>query len=255
MPSTNEAGPIRVGASDSFDPELLVSVRDIEEAETAVSAGVSIVDFKEPSRGALAACDPKVWNEAAKQFAAAMPEDRHIRLSAALGESDSGPELGSLVPPEFSFAKVGPSGCSTAQKLSSLWGSIRLPQSVELVPVAYADHVASGTICPEQVLELVIKSGQRRMLVDTFIKDGRTLIDHFAIEQMRSLVSMAHCHGVWLAMAGSIRLREMQSLVTTGVRPDCWGVRGDVCDHRDRSGRLDPERIGLWQNAMALQAS
>ncbi|KLU07010.1 protein containing DUF556 [Rhodopirellula islandica] len=235
---------------EAGDAELLISVRDLEEAQVVVSRGVQIVDFKEPSRGALAACDPSVWRAAALQLAASLVvAGGSVQLSAALGESDTGRELAGQVPREFSFAKIGPSGCQTAQKLASVWEAICLPQSVELVPVAYADHVAAETICPEQVLELVIDSGRRRMLIDTFRKNGRTLTDHLSVEQLRSLLRTAANAGVWMALAGSVRLPEKQSLVAEGVRPNCWGVRGDVCDHRDRRGRLDPEKVTAWRDS------
>ncbi|WDQ19324.1 (5-formylfuran-3-yl)methyl phosphate synthase [Rhodopirellula sp. P2] len=238
---------------ESSEAELLVSVRDLHEAQLVISSGVRIVDFKEPSRGALAACDPSVWRAAATHLAASLRVGGGgVQLSAALGESDTGQELARQVPSEFSFAKVGPSGCQTAQKLASVWEAIGLPQSVELVPVAYADHVAAETICPEQVLGLVIDSGRRRMLVDTFVKDGRTLTDHLSAGELRSLLETAANAGVWMALAGSIRLPEKRSLVAEGVRPDCWGVRGDVCDHRDRAARLDANRVTAWRDSCGL---
>jgi hypothetical protein len=228
--------------------ELLVSVRDLREAQMAVSGQVGIVDFKEPSRGALAACESSVWRSAVVHFESSLRLGR-VRLSAALGESDTGQELSSQVPSEFSFAKIGPSRCTTTEKLAAVWEATCLPESVELVPVAYADHAAAETICPEQVLELVVDSGRQRMLVDTFTKDGRTLTDHVSIQRLLSLIQAASRHGVWLALAGSIRLQEMQELVAKGVHPNCWGVRGDVCDQRDRRGGLDATRVAAWQDA------
>ena len=37
---------------------LLVSVRNVEEAQIAIAEGVDLIDVKEPSRGALGAADP-----------------------------------------------------------------------------------------------------------------------------------------------------------------------------------------------------
>lgn len=251
----SEDRPVSSRDADSASAELLVSVRDLQEAQVAVCAGAGILDFKEPSRGALAACDPSIWMAAANELTARSLESCSFQLSAALGESVTAYELAPLVPSEFSFAKVGPSGCSTAQKLTSLWESMRLPRSVELVPVAYADHIAAGVMAPEQVLDLVIESGRRRLLIDTFVKDGRTLTDHLPIDRLKSLVSAARKHQVWLALAGSLRLKEMRSLVSGGVLPDCWGVRGDVCDQRDRTGRIDPQRVTAWHRATCSPAA
>lgn len=242
------------GKASGSVSKLLVSVRDLGEARVAVSGGVDILDFKEPSRGALAACDPCVWKSAVSEFIDGAPADCTVRLSAALGESDTGTELSSLVPPEFSFAKVGPSGCSTAKKLMELWESVRLPQSVELVPVAYADQIAADTISVEGVLDIVIESGRHRLLIDTFNKDGRTLTDHLSIDRLRALASVASEHNVWIAFAGSLRLPEMRSLMSEGVRPDCWGVRGDVCDQRERTGRINLQKVTAWRKATGSAA-
>lgn len=253
--ATSETRPSSLRRASGDAAELLVSVRDLGEARVAVSGGVNILDFKEPSRGALAACDPRVWKSAVSEFVGEAPADRTVRLSAALGESDTGANLSAHVPSEFSFAKVGPSGCSTAPKLTGLWESIRLPQPVELVPVAYADHIAAGAMSAEGVLNAVIQTGRHRLLIDTFGKDGRTLTDHMSIDRLRSLLCVASEHSVWIALAGSLRLREMRSLVNAGVRSNCWGVRGDVCDQRDRTGQMDLRKVTAWRRAIGSPAN
>jgi len=238
--------------------ELLVSVRDPEEAAIAVSAGVDVIDFKEPSRGPLAAVDPSVWQNAASRFP-------NQSLSAALGESDSAVSLAGQVPAGFRFAKVGPSWLKTVDELAAVWDrvSVELPPGVELVPVAYADHTNARCVGAEEVLERVIATGRQRWLVDTFCKDGRTLADHVSIERLTGLLTRAREAGVWVAMAGSIGLSDVMRLSEYGVTPDCWGVRGDVCransessgeKNRDttrrREGELDRDRIDKWLRAM-----
>ncbi|MDP7303223.1 MAG: (5-formylfuran-3-yl)methyl phosphate synthase, partial [Pirellulaceae bacterium] len=60
--------------------ELLVSVRDANEAQQALAGGADVIDVKEPARGALGAADPEVWHHVRR----AIPLD--VRLSVALGE-------------------------------------------------------------------------------------------------------------------------------------------------------------------------
>ncbi|MCC9658157.1 (5-formylfuran-3-yl)methyl phosphate synthase [Rhodopirellula halodulae] len=223
---------------------LLVSVRNLHEAQLAVDGGVDIVDFKEPLRGALAACDPHVWSEAVAAFAGA-----GVMLSAALGESESAMQVASQVPAEFTFAKAGPSGCRSGEWLQRLWDQLPVPESVALVPVAYADHETATTITPEEVLDAVIESGRSRLLIDTFVKDGRRLPDHLDRQRLTDILQKAQAHDVWVALAGSVRLREKHRLEREGCFPDCWGVRGDVCDNSDRCGLIDPGKISLWRRS------
>ena len=60
--------------------ELLVSVRCALEALAALSGGASVIDVKEPSRGALGRAEGSVWGEVLEAVAGRAP------VSAALGE-------------------------------------------------------------------------------------------------------------------------------------------------------------------------
>jgi len=61
-------------------PGLLVSVRGPNEVEAAVQGGASLIDVKEPNRGALGQADDDVIAAVVKRVAGRQP------VSAALGE-------------------------------------------------------------------------------------------------------------------------------------------------------------------------
>lgn len=230
--------------------QFLISVRDVYEAAIAAAAGPDVIDFKEPADGPLAAVNPSVWEAAAKRF----PEQT---LSAALGETESAIVLAAQVPTVFRFAKVGPSGLRTPEQLRQVWNSLALSPQVELVPVAYADHDEARCVSVEEVLTSVIATRRRRLLVDTFCKDGRTLFDHLSVERLRAVLDRARAAGVWVAFAGSVRLADVIAIRSRGVLPDCWGVRGDVCQPslgpgRRREGELDADRIATWCETLRL---
>lgn len=234
------------------ETEFLVSVRSLVEADATASLGVDIIDFKEPSRGALAPVSVEVWSEAAVRF-----PDRS--LSAALGEQDTALRLAARVPTTFRFAKAGPSRVASSHQLVRLWNQLELPSTVELVPVAYADHLCAD--CPDvaTVLEAVIDEDRKRLLIDTFLKDGRGLRDHLSDKTLLALLTRAKQAGVWIALAGSLCLDQVLELRAKKLIPNCWGVRGDVC-HRAidenletvgrREGNIDPVRVKLWANEL-----
>lgn len=237
-------------AAPSRRSKLLVSVRSVSEALTAAAAGADVIDFKEPGRGPLAPVDASVWAAAAS----ALPD---AVLSAALGESDTAVAVANRVPPGFQFAKVGPSGLTTVSQLQRRWHDLPLPASVELVPVAYADHQAADCVDVDRVLDCVIATDRSRMLIDTFRKDGRSLTDHLGAASLIQLLLRARAAGVWIALAGSLRLDQVQRLLEQEIQADCWGVRGDVCvvdagssAAQRRVGELDGRRVRQWLRAL-----
>lgn len=222
-----------------------MSVRDRSEWHLAHQLGVGIIDFKEPSRGPLSATNPDLWRWAVDQRVT------HAELSAALGERKDALELAQQVPPQFRFAKVGPSGCETTEQLTAMWTAVqsRLNPNVELVAVSYADYQNAGCVGVEQILESARSYGFQHVLIDTFAKDGRSTVDHLGFDRLRAISRWATEHKIWWALAGSIKLANVGELSDHHIFPHCFGVRGDVCDDL-RTGTLCKQKIQNWVSVM-----
>lgn len=235
-------------------PCWLVSVQNITEARLAASFGADIIDFKNPKRGALAPTSTKVW-----QSGLALSNEH--RLSAAIGESLEAHRRAAEVPSQFRFAKMGPSGIRTESLLRRTWGNLNLPASVRLVAVAYADYDRAESLSPKRVLSAARDSGLRYMLIDTFGKEHGSLQMHLPPDQLRGLVEMARHVGIDVLLAGSLSLSDVESLMSSGVRPYGFGVRGDVCEHlkvggqRDRTSRLCADRLAVWKEYLSRHAA
>ena len=239
------------------DVNWLVSCRSVSEARLAARHGVPIIDFKEPSRGALEATDASVWSQAIADLAEGRPG---CCLSAALGESPRSMHKAADLPAGFRFAKAGPSGLATLDAIHDHWSVVaeRLPHGTTLVAVAYADHVSAGCPSVESILGLAASVGLKHVLVDTFQKNGQSLTDHHPNDAIRDWIEVAAASGLWISLAGSLRLQQCQRLVDDAVVPHCWGARGDVCvpSHTGRrTGDLDPDRLRLWADFIADAAS
>lgn len=221
-------------------PQWLVSVRSLSEAKLATQFSVDILDWKEPSRGALEPVSTRTWEAAARCEALS-----GIPLSAALGESESALKLCRQLPGAFRFAKAGPSQ-TTLRSLEQLWGELRreLAPSVELVAVAYADHETANCPDAESVFRLAADCGLKRILIDTFSKDGISSFIRIG-DQLSTLRRLAASHSLWWSLAGSITLAEIRRLPTE-VFPNCFAVRGDVCEQARTSG-LSSKRMRRWQ--------
>lgn len=233
-------------------PELLVSVRTSSEIQIGITHKVDICDLKEPRMGPLAPSSEALWMVAASRCGGLKVDHRVPLLSAALGERDDALNLAVRLPRQFEFAKVGPSNCESLQSLLELWSEVRkrLNDRTELVAVAYADAAAAGSLPAETVFRAAKDAGMNRCLIDTYTKDGRSTLDHLGTDGLIRLSQIAEQQGLWWTLAGSIRLEHLARLNLAGIAPNCFGVRGDVCDG-GRGGSLSPLRLGRWQQFLA----
>lgn len=249
-PASSSIAAERATFADCSDPAgtyrpvgLLVSVRSVAEAISVAASPVEVIDLKEPHRGPLGACDPELWHRCGSEC--------HFdgAWSAALGEADSALRLAGRVPGEFAFAKAGSSGLDSAEALVGLWSSVRqrLAPTVALVAVAYADFAAARTLPPEQVLAEAIRHRLQTLLVDTFVKDGRTSLDHLGVDRLRLLAAAAARSGCDIVLAGGVTIDTLPTFVATGPRR--IGVRGGVCRGNRRS-EIDPTAVAVWTDRL-----
>ncbi|TWU42012.1 (5-formylfuran-3-yl)methyl phosphate synthase [Novipirellula artificiosorum] len=241
--------------------DLLVSVRDLREYAIAVAAGVTIIDFKEPDHGPLAAVDAAIWQQSASA-AGRSPNAGDLSakpplMSAALGEAVDYVDTIDLLPRQFHFAKIGPSGIVCPEELKRIWldARQRLSQSTggggaELVAVAYADHDAAGCLPPEAIFQLAADLGFHRCLIDTFHKDGASTLDHVSRARLGQLSKISRRASMRWMIAGSIRIEMVDSLETPTIEPDGYAVRGDVCE-AGRTAGLSPSRLAAWVEKVA----
>jgi uncharacterized protein (UPF0264 family) len=236
-------------------PKLLVSVRDFDEIADALVGGADIVDLKEPRRGPLAPAAVDLWRQAASLWDAADSGPPRPPLSAALGEQEEAARLAERLPSAFAFAKAGPSRCETLSKVGNLWAETRqsLDDRIELVAVAYADWKNAQCADPELIVRAAVDAGFERCLIDTYEKDGRSTLDHLGISGLMRLAETARQGGLWWALAGSIRADHVRQLWQHDLLPDCFGVRGDVCE-QGRTGRLCPERVKRWKSSLSVHS-
>jgi uncharacterized protein (UPF0264 family) len=225
--------------------QLLVSVRDAAEAAAALVGGADLIDVKEPTRGPLGRADAPAIAAVVEAVAGRAP------VSAALGELRECPLVGVAadLPDGLRFVKWGLSGM-----LRGGWnGSLVLARLAfagrrrdkkytgpECVVVAYADWVPAEAPRPADIVAGLKESWVKTVLVDTFQKNGSTLLDWLSVEEITALVRTCQDAGVKVALAGSLTAVEIERL--RGVRPDWFAVRGAACDG-GRGGTISEHRV------------
>ncbi len=232
---------------EPFLAGLLVSVRNATEAQAALAGGADIIDVKEPFAGSLGSATPQIWQEIADRIGDKKP------LSAALGELA---DWDGRVPPEpFRYVKWGLSGLRgniLRERLAAAFFDV-CETSLIPVAVAYADFENAGCPRPLEILELAAGMGASVLLIDTFVKDGRGLLDFCDLDAIATLRYRSAGMGMALALAGSLNRSTMETLSPFG--PDWFAVRGAVCSGL-RTGNVDEQLVAeLARFVNPLEAS
>lgn len=211
-------------------PRLLVSVRSADEARAAMEGGADIIDIKEPSRGSLGAADMRVQSEVVAAVGKWVP------VTAALGElHEPARELAHGV----TFFKMGLSNAAPTWQEDLQRRTTRL-QPAHAVTVLYADFHRVNAPQPRFVQSFAQRHA-KGLLIDTAIKDGRNLFDHWIDDALRDQIQQAHRHGLFVALAGSLQSKHISRCLDLGA--DVIAVRSAACAHGDRHAPVDSAAV------------
>lgn len=218
--------------------ELLVSVRSAAEAAAALAGGAAIIDVKEPANGPLGRAADFDIQQVVDRVAGARP------VSAAFGELAAGPAPFPGV--GLSYAKWGLAGCTgedcwraRAIAISQQWQQV-MPQC-QPVAVAYADWQLALSPAVEAVFEFITNQNWPVLLLDTWCKNGATLLDWLKGSIVKDLCKRCRLAGKRIALAGSLGLDEIALL--RAADPDWFAVRSAACEAGRRDRSVSEERV------------
>jgi len=242
-------------------PQLLVSVRDASEAESIAAMNLDWLDLKDPDAGPLG----RPTLNAVKAF---------MQVVANARQSPSGPRHWSIAGGELLDWKtdehnawlhaIGPAGCikwalaGCAARADWIAVAERAAQPLpHAAEQAILVHYADGWRCQapdwQSVLHATQQLGWHRVLIDTAIKDGSSLLDHTSLQTLESMLAQANQAKIQVALAGALRLEMLEPLRM--LNPAWLGFRSALCEHRDRRSTLIPERVLTAQRALQSAAS
>ena len=227
--------------------KLLVSVRDVAEAQAALAGGAALIDIKEPARGALGRADDATIRSIVETVAG------RAAVSAALGEWVDG---GALPDAALDYVKWGlAGGARHADWQQALRRLLRVQGRPRVVLAAYADWQCAQAPSVEDVFQLAAEQPDSVLLVDTCCKDrggpgGRrpTLLDWLPPDCVIDLCERCRDAGVRIALAGSLGLAEIE--VLRDAAPDWFAVRGAVCSGGDRGAAVQVEKVRQLVDAL-----
>jgi uncharacterized protein (UPF0264 family) len=226
--------------------KLLISPSDEREAEEAVIGGADIIDVKNPKEGPLGASFPWVIRRIRKET------PPHVEVSCTLGDAPNLPGTVALAALGaatlgVNYIKVGLHQLKTKEEAVCIMRNVvravrDCDSSIKVVATGYADASRVGSVNPLLVPQIASAAECDLAMLDTAVKDGKTLFQFLTINQLKSFVAEAHSFGLQVALAGSLRKEDLPIL--NGVGVDVVGLRGAACTGGDRVyGRITRENV------------
>jgi (5-formylfuran-3-yl)methyl phosphate synthase len=218
---------------------LLVSVRSEAEVEPALAGGADIIDVKDPERGSLGRADDATLAAVVRAVGGRRP------VSAALGEWMKGQEIALPNCHGLGYVKWGLARChGLAWRDGLALAGKGLRQAIpdcKPVAVAYADWRRAEAPPPIEVLDFVRNQGWEVFLLDTYRKDGTTLLDWISKKELSNLLSSCRVKLPKIALAGSLGLQQI--LLLRDLRPEWFAVRSAACKQGQRNGTIDVDAV------------
>jgi len=232
--------------------KLMISVRDEHEAAAALAGGADIIDVKNPAEGSLGAGQPGTIATIVKAVRAAAP------VSASIGDVPNLPGTVALAGLGAAtcgvrFVKVGLLGARTGAEAATLLeavnGALQMVNgTVGLVACAYADAALVGSLDPFE-LPGVAAPFAEGCLIDTAMKDGRSLFQCLPEDVIIRFVRQCHDRGLFCGLAGSLRQTDLSRALALGA--DIVGVRTAACEGGQRSGAIATTLVARLKASLA----
>lgn len=232
--------------------KLMISVRDEQEAAAALAGGADIIDVKNPAEGSLGAGRPETIATIVRAVRAATP------VSASIGDVPNLPGTVALAglgaaTCGVQLVKVGLLGARTgaeaANLLDAVSNALRMTNgTVGLVACAYADAALVGSLDPLELADAAAPFVEG-CLIDTAIKDGRTLFQSLPEETITRFIQQCHDRGLFCALAGSLQQADLSKALAFGA--DIVGVRTAACEGGQRNGSISTTLVQRLKASLA----
>ncbi len=240
-------------------PWLLVSVRDVKEAEAALAGGCDILDLKEPKNGPLGMVP--VGN-ITKVVDAIRKKSKTLPISVAVGELSDWENLKKIpkLPAGVTYVKVGTAKVGKDANWPDHWKLVRKQFEANAntkfrwVAVAYADWRAAGAPSPTAIVDAVLEESNSKaggcvgVLFDTWAKQGRSLWEWISRADLRRHAEALHQGGRLVALAGGLGCDKLDGLSL--LEPDIVGIRSAACKDGLRNGVVVKESVSVFRSCL-----
>ncbi|WP_020168183.1 MULTISPECIES: (5-formylfuran-3-yl)methyl phosphate synthase [Methylotenera] len=226
--------------------QLLISVKNVEEALITLACGVDIIDLKDPNIGALGALDINTSREILQKIHQSKQLTRIQNLpftSATVGESHA--NITELIKAVDARIKIGVdiikiSVSSLLSEVGSildaeLMANITSSKQVKFIAVFFADQPIDLTL-----LEKLKSHGFYGAMIDTHEKQ-KNLLEICTLSTLQMFTQICQKNDLKSGLAGSLKPQHVGALAT--ISPSYIGFRGGVCTEGVRKSSLMQSKV------------
>lgn len=212
--------------------KMLASVSNLDEVALALSAGVDILDLKNPNKGALGALAIDEITEIVKLV------DGKCPISATIGDlstiDDVTPAIQATIKTGVDIVKIGFFESMDCNALIQAVAPYTKKQKI--IAVLFADSLQNFSILP-----LLKVAGFYGVMLDTANKNGKHLLNHFNLAALNNFVLQAKELKLEVGLAGA--LHESQVADLSKLQPNYLGFRSALCHQNQRTNILNQYKI------------
>lgn len=218
--------------------QWLASVKSLSEVQSLINCLPTLIDLKNPLTGALGALEVAEVAEIAEWVKQSkLPS----QTSATIGDLPMQaariiPKLQAMSKTGVDYLKIGlfPE-TELMQCLVDLSPAIKALET-PVIGVLFADRYPV-----DFDLARLKQAGFHGAMIDTAIKNGQGLLDHWNSKQLSQFVEAAHAHNLICGLAGALKQGDIASLQPLGA--DYLGFRSALCEANIRTDSLSPKQI------------
>jgi dihydroneopterin aldolase len=213
--------------------QLLISVKNTDEAILALEAKVDMIDLKDPAVGALGALGLDITREIVlivngQRLVSATVGEGHKTVGALVNDIETRHQLGvSIIKLAFSELFKAPNFIAEILRL--------VEQNIKLVAVFFAEETIDLTS-----LSKLKQMGFYGAMIDTKGKE-HSLITQQSIDFLHKFTLACKENGLLSGLAGSLRLNQL--IYLREIEPSFIGLRGGVCDNFIRKSALSYRKV------------
>jgi len=218
----------------------LASIQSLQEAQIILSDLPDILDLKDPLKGALGALSETNVLEIVEFI------DKQCLVSATIGDLPMDAELISnklisMAETGVDYVKIGLfADLQLTNCITELTDTISL-MSTPVIAVLFADlHYDTD------YLHLLKEAGFKGVMVDTAIKNGSSLLDHWQLDHLSDFITAAHQHDLICGLAGALRQHDIAEL--KNLDADYLGFRSALCQQHIRSQTINLDLVKQVQH-------
>ncbi len=213
--------------------QLLISVKNVEEALLAFSANVDIIDLKDPGVGALGALDVE---ETGRIIAAidgfcilsATVGEQHVRLNDLILDIEARAEMG------IDLIKIAVSPLFYDENFLIEMAKLTIV-GIKIVAVFFADDALDLNLLP-----ILQKADFYGAMLDTKTKHN-DLLTVQTIQVLQKFVDLCEKNHLKSGLAGSLKPQYIELLHK--INPTYIGFRGGVCENSSRIEALSSGKV------------